>query len=99
MRLVNLWSLNNHREGDDEWVWDEFGTTLPMSSYLLAVVVSDFIQVNSTENDHVLFRGNYFVLRIQGLARPWYHVCYSISNKFTYLDSYLAQYINFKNSL
>ncbi|XP_045117781.1 aminopeptidase N-like [Portunus trituberculatus] len=43
-------------EGQPGWVWDVFETSVRMSTYLVAFVVSDFSFVQSDANDHVHFR-------------------------------------------
>ncbi|XP_047472166.1 aminopeptidase N-like [Penaeus chinensis] len=41
--------------GQEGWVWDRYEKSVPMSTYLVVFVVSDFVQINSTVND-VAFR-------------------------------------------
>ncbi|XP_064088444.1 aminopeptidase N-like isoform X2 [Macrobrachium nipponense] len=62
-REANMSSLSNmprHEtlpiEGQPGWFWDHFNTSVPTSTYLVAFVISDFAHMNSTKNDHVLFR-------------------------------------------
>ena len=64
-RETNMTSISNMPkidtmpvEGQPGWVWDHFDTTVPMSTYLVAFVVSDFAHINATRSstDETLFR-------------------------------------------
>ncbi|KAF2365600.1 ERAP1-like C-terminal domain, partial [Trinorchestia longiramus] len=77
-RQTNMTSISNMPlievipfEDDEEWVWDHFANSLPMSTYLVAAVVSDFVFVNSTYNDHVLFR---VWARKEAIEQTWYAI-------------------------
>ncbi|KAF2365601.1 ERAP1-like C-terminal domain, partial [Trinorchestia longiramus] len=56
---------------DEDWMWDHFANSLPMSTYLVAFAVSDFTFVNSTYNDHVLFR---VWAREGAIDQTWYAI-------------------------
>ena len=40
---------STYREGASGWVWDHFETSVPMSSYLIALAVFDFDKIESED--------------------------------------------------
>ncbi|XP_047740791.1 aminopeptidase N [Hyalella azteca] len=55
--LSNMPRINTSLIPDQPgWVWDHFNSSVPMSTYLVAFVVSDFSHINSTANKNTLFR-------------------------------------------
>ncbi|XP_037798461.1 aminopeptidase N-like [Penaeus monodon] len=42
--------------GQEGWVWDRYEKSVPMSTYLVAFIVSDFAHVSTIVNGNVLFR-------------------------------------------
>ncbi|XP_071548249.1 aminopeptidase N-like isoform X2 [Panulirus ornatus] len=62
-RTTNMSSISNMpisetipMEGEEDWVWDHYDASVPMSTYLVAFVVSDFAYLSATANNHTLFR-------------------------------------------
>ncbi|XP_069957632.1 aminopeptidase N-like [Cherax quadricarinatus] len=62
-REANMTSISNMPinntfpvEGQEGWLWDQFQVSVPMSTYLVAFVVSDFAHLNATDIDHIQFR-------------------------------------------
>ena len=48
--MINIfnWNLRNLNEEGYDWIETEFHETVEMSTYLVALVISDFICINST---------------------------------------------------
>ncbi|KAG7172389.1 Aminopeptidase N-like 4, partial [Homarus americanus] len=62
-RSTNMSSISNMPiietipvEDEEGWVWDHYDTSVPMSTYLVAFVVSDFAYLSTTTNNKTLFR-------------------------------------------
>lgn len=65
-----------YSDEDADWVWDHFNTSVPMSTYLVAFAVTDFDFVNSTFNDHVLFRGT----NLRNWKYPWNIIVFMLNH-------------------
>lgn len=62
-RQTNMTALSNMPlistqpiAGQDGWVWDSFNTTLPMSTYLVGFLISDFSYLESSQLNHTVMR-------------------------------------------